>query len=159
MCGTIHLQHCAARGQSESNNYFGQDIELLVHGRKSSEEKITSGMGRFQLLPTEMQRTAVYNAKWNRKSQRYDFKISMVEQLEMKHRKEETILEKKLENTLEYYIDYLYLFEQYNSKRCWRKTVIALENYLVLKIESARLAAVRERFLWDYYLFIYFNIH
>ena len=74
----------------------------------------------------------------------------MVEQLEMKRRKEETILEKKLENALEYYIDDLYLFKQYNSKRCWRKKVIALEYYLGLKRDSARLAAVKVRFLGDY---------
>ena len=40
----------------------------------------------------------------------YDFKVAMVEQLKMKHRKEEIILEKKLENALEDYIDALYLF-------------------------------------------------
>ena len=34
VCGTIDLQHCAARGQSEINNDFEQDIDLLVHGRK-----------------------------------------------------------------------------------------------------------------------------
>ena len=82
----------------------------------------------------------------------------MVEQLEMKHRKEEIILEKNLENALEDYIDALYLFEKYNSKQCWRKKVIALENYLGLRSKSARLAAVKVRFLGDYQLFIYFNI-
>ena len=96
VCGTIDLQHCAARGQSESNNDFGRDIELLVHGRKAFMEKIKRGMGGFHLLPAYLQRTAVLTAKWNRKSHRYDFKIAMVEQLEMKRRKEEIILDKKL---------------------------------------------------------------
>ena len=41
----------------------------------------------------------------------YDFRITMVRQLEMKRRKEEIILEKKLENALEYYIDAFYLFQ------------------------------------------------
>ena len=36
----------------------------------------------------------------------------MVEQLEMKRRKEEIILEKKIENSLEDYINALYLFEK-----------------------------------------------
>ena len=94
------MQHCAARGQSESNNDFGREIELLVHGRKSFKEKITRGMDGFPLIPTELQRKAVLNAKWNRKSHRYESKISMVEQLEMKHSKEEIILEKNLENAL-----------------------------------------------------------
>ena len=105
------------------------------------------GMGGFHLLPTELHRTEVITAKCNRKSHRYDFKIAMVEQLEMKCRKEEIILENNLEDALEYYIDALYLFEQYNSKKCWMKKVIALENYLGLKSESARLAAVKVRFL------------
>ena len=48
VCGTIDLQHCAACGQSESNNDFGREIELLVHGRKYFKEKITRGMGGFQ---------------------------------------------------------------------------------------------------------------
>ena len=90
-------------------------------------------MGGFQFIPEELQRTAVITAKCNGKSHIYDFKIAMVEQLEMKHRKEEIIMEKKLENSLEDFIDALYLFEQYNYKRCLRKNVIALENYLGLK--------------------------
>ena len=43
---------------------------------------------------------------------RYDFKIAMVEQLDMKRRKEEIILDKKLENTLEDYINGFHLFEK-----------------------------------------------
>ena len=82
----------------------------------------------------------------------------MVRQLEMKRRKEEIIMEKKLQNALEEYIDALYLFDRYNSKRCWRKKMIALENYLGLRSESVRLAAVKVRFLGDYSLFVYFNI-
>ena len=74
----------------------------------------------------------------------------MVEQLEMKRWKEEIILEKKIENYLEYYIDALYLFDKYNYKQCWRTKVVALENYLGLKSESARLVAVKVRFLGDY---------
>ena len=92
------------------------------------------------------------------KSPRYDFRITMVRQLEMKRRKEEIIMEKKLQNALEEYIDALYLFNRYNSKRCWREKMIALENYLGLRRKSARLAAVKVRFLGDYSLFVYFNI-
>ena len=73
----------------------------------------------------------------------------MVEQLEMKHTKEEIILEKKAENALEDYIYALYLFEKYNYKGCWQTKVIALENYLGLKSESARLVDVKVRFLGD----------
>ena len=113
------------------------------------KEKITRGMGGFQLLPPELHMTAVLTAKWNWKSHRYDFKIAMVEQLEMKRRKEEIILEKKLEDELEDYIDALYSFEKYNSKQCWRTKVISLENYLGLKSESAMLAAVKVSFLGD----------
>ena len=47
VCGTIDLQHCAARSQSKSKNDFGREIELLVHGRKAFKEKITRGMGGF----------------------------------------------------------------------------------------------------------------
>ena len=67
-------------------------------------------MGGFHLLPTELHRTALLTDNWNHKFRRYDFKTAMVEQLEMKHRKEEIIMEKKLENSLEDYIDDLYLF-------------------------------------------------
>ena len=85
----------------------------------------------------------------------------MVEQFEMKRRKEEIIMEKKLENTLEDYINALYLFKQYNSKQCWRKKVIALENYLGLKSKSARLAAVKVSLLGDsqfLFILIFINI-
>ena len=121
-----------------------------MHGSKSFNEKIARVVGVFHLLPPEFQRAAVLTAKWNRKSHRYDFKIDMVEQLEMKRRKEEIILDNKLENELEDYIDTLYLFEQYNSKRCWSTEVIALKNYLGLKSESTWLAAVKVHFLGDY---------
>ena len=96
VCGTIDLQHCAARSQSESNNFFGQKNYLLVHRRKSFKENITRGVGGFHLLPPEFQRTAVLTTKWNRKSHRCDFKIAMVEQLEMKCSKEEILMEMKL---------------------------------------------------------------
>ena len=62
VCGTIDLQHCAVLVQSESNNDFGQDIELFLHRRKAFKEKITRGMGGFHLLPPELQRTAVLTA-------------------------------------------------------------------------------------------------
>ena len=52
VCGTIDLQHCAARSQSESNTDFGREIELLVYRRKVSKENITRGMGRLHLLTT-----------------------------------------------------------------------------------------------------------
>ena len=100
-----------------------------MHGRKLFKEKITRGIGGFHLLTPEFQITSVITDKWNRKSHRYDFKIAIVEQFEMKRRKEEIILEKKLENALENCIDALYLFERYNSKRCLRPKVIAPENY------------------------------
>ena len=68
------------------------------------------------------------------------------------HSREEAI------NALGDYIDAFYLFNQYIPKRCWRNRVIALEIYLVLRSESARLAAVKVRFLGNYSLFVYFNI-
>ena len=89
VCGNIDLLNCAARIQSEINNDLGQEIEL----------------------PPELQRTEVLTAKGNWKSHRYYFKIAMVEQFDMKRRKEDIILEKKLENALEVYIDALYLLE------------------------------------------------
>ena len=89
VCGNIDLQHCAARIQSDINNDFGREIEL----------------------PPEFQRTEVLTAKGNWKYHKYDFKIAMVEQFKMKSRKEDIILEKKLENALEDYIDALYLFK------------------------------------------------
>ena len=73
----------------------------------------------------------------------------MVEQLEIKRRKEDIILEKKLENALKCFIDAFFLSEKYISKRCWRKNVMALENILGLKSKSGRLAAVKVRFLGD----------
>ena len=79
MCGTIDLQHYVARGRSESNNNFEQEIELLVHRRKEFKENIIRGVGGFHLLPTELQRTALLTAKWNQKYYKYDFKIAMVE--------------------------------------------------------------------------------
>ena len=68
-------------------------------------------MGGFHFLPPELHRTSVLTDKCNWKSHRHDFKIAMVEQLEMKRRKKAIVLEKKIENTLENYIDALYLFE------------------------------------------------
>ena len=68
-------------------------------------------MGGFHSLASDFQRTSVLTAEWNRRFHRYDFKISIVEQLEMKRRKEEIIMENKLENALEDYINDLHLFK------------------------------------------------
>ena len=77
---------------------FGQDIELLADGRKVFKENITRDVGGLNLIPPELQRTAVPTDKWNRKSHRYEFKLTMVEQLDMKCRKEDIIMEKNIEN-------------------------------------------------------------
>ena len=82
VCGTIYLQHCAARGQFESKKNFGREDDLLVHKRKAFKKKIMRGMGRLHLLPLELQRTSVLNDKCSRKSHRYELKSAMVEQLE-----------------------------------------------------------------------------
>ena len=79
MCGTINLNHCVARVQSDSNKDFRKEIYLLVHGRKVFKEKITRDVGGFHLLPPELQRTALLGVKCNRESHRYDFKIAMIE--------------------------------------------------------------------------------
>ena len=69
-----------------------------MHRSYAFKEKITRFMRRFHLISPELQRTSILTAEWNQKSHRYDFKIVMLEQLEMKLRKEEIIMEKKLEN-------------------------------------------------------------
>ena len=51
VCGTIDLQHCAARGQYESKKDFEQEIELLVHGGKAFKEKFTRVVVRLHLIP------------------------------------------------------------------------------------------------------------
>ena len=74
----------------------GKILSYWCTGEKAFKEKITRGMGGFYFIPPELHRTAVLTAKWNRKSHIYEFKITMVEQFEMKLRKEEIIIEKKL---------------------------------------------------------------
>ena len=54
---------------------------------KGFMEKNMRDMGGFHLLTSELHRTEVLTVKWNRKSHRYDFIISIVEQFDMKHRK------------------------------------------------------------------------
>ena len=54
-----------------------------MHGSKDFKEKITRVMDGFHLIPSELQKTAVLTAKWNQNSHRYEFKIAMVEQLEI----------------------------------------------------------------------------
>ena len=70
----------------------------------------------------------------------------MVEQLEMKRRKEEIIMEKKLENALEIISMLCIYWKQYNSKHCWQKKGGRSWKYLGLKSKSARLAAGESTF-------------
>ena len=61
--GTIRLDHCAAEGQTCSNNNIGQRHVSLVTGHKWKNEKVDKTIGVFNLIPEELQRTAVMTSK------------------------------------------------------------------------------------------------
>ena len=141
--GTIDLQHMAARGQSETNNDFGREVELMVGGRTAKKEKTTRGVGGSHLLPPELQRTAILSSKYHLKDHCDDFKRAMKDQLETHRTKEEDSMKEALEKSKEDYIDAVALFAQYHSRRCWKTKTIAESTYSELTSESARLDAVK----------------
>ena len=141
--GTIDLQHMAARGQTQDNNDFGREVELIVGGRRAKKEKETRGIGGYHLMVAELQRTLILSAKYWKKDYREAFKRAMMDQLETKRTKEEDEMNAALEKSKEDYIDAIALFAQYHSERCWKTKTLAKYIYSRLTSESARLAAVK----------------
>ena len=141
--GTVDLQNCAARGQSEGNNDFGREVESYVKGRKAFKERETRGIGGFHLLPPELQHTAIVTSKWNTKQHKEKWRTELKTQFDTRRRKEEITLEKKLDVSKEDHIEACFLFEQYHSMRRWKTKREAISIHRALKSESARLTAVK----------------
>ena len=57
--GNIRLDHCAAEGKTRSNNDFGWRQASLVTDRKWKNDQVDKPIGVFNLIPEELQRTAV----------------------------------------------------------------------------------------------------
>ena len=53
-CGTAHLDHMAAEGQSCANNDFGTGHQALVTGRREKSGIIVKEIGEFQKLSQEL---------------------------------------------------------------------------------------------------------
>ena len=147
---TIRLDHCAAEGQTRANNDFGRGHVALVSGRKSHHEHDSISIGTYHMLPPELQRTAIIAAKENAGENRQKFDVALKDQFEKRRRKEEIALEKKYENASEDYIVAIYLFEQYDSPRCWLTAEVSERVYSDLNSETRRLAAVKEQILIRY---------
>ena len=56
---TIRFDHCAAEGQTRANNDFGCQHLSLVNGQSSKKDIVKKPMGKFHLLPPELQRSAI----------------------------------------------------------------------------------------------------
>ena len=142
--GTIDLQHSAGQGQTRHNNDFGRQSETFLDVRIGSKNKPKGkGMGGYHKMRPEIQRSALLTAKRKLKRFRKDYTDSFNRQFEKKRVKEEIIRTKKLQSAEEDYIDALFSFQQYHSKRCWRTKEIAKIIYAKLKSESARKEKVK----------------
>ena len=141
--GTIDIQHCAAGGQTRSNNDFGRDHDNFVQGRKRKKEKKTRGVGGFHKLVPELQYTAMLTSKEERKNNKKQFQAYLKCQFDKRRIKEEVAMQKKLDMAQEDYMEAVLLYDQYHSERCWLTGRVAREVYSQLKSESARLAAVK----------------
>ena len=148
--GTIHLDHCAAEGQTRSNNDFGRRHASLVTGSKLNNEKVHKPIGVFHLIPYELQRTDVITSKENANINKRRFDDASENQFVKRRRKEEIALENKYEDATEDYIVAIYFHEKYQSPRCWIKLEVAAEFYSALGSETARLAAVKEQIIIRY---------
>ena len=142
--GTIDLQHSAGQGQTRHNKDFGRQSETFLDVRIGSKNKPKGkGMGGYHKMRPEIQRSALLTAKRKLKRFRKDYTDSFNRQFEKKRVKEEIIRTKKLQSAEEDYIDALFLFQQYHSKRCWRTKEIAKITSAKLKSESAQKEKVK----------------
>lgn len=147
---TIRLDHCAAEGQTRSNNDLGRDHLSLVTGRKPKLDRNSKGIGTFHKLPQELQRTAILSAQENAGDNKRRFDIALEKQFEKRRMKEEIALQEKYKGASNDYIVAIYFFEQFHSPRCWNTVEEAEEFYSELKSESKRLEAVKEQILIRY---------
>ena len=142
--GTIDLQHSAGQGQTRHNNDFGREAETFLDTRKGSKNKpIGKGMGGFHKQCFELQRSGLLTAKRKLKRFRKDHTDAFKKQFEKKRLREEIARAEKLGKAQEDYVDAIFLFRQYHSKRCWRTKQMAKSIYAKLKSESARKEKVK----------------
>ena len=144
--GTIDLQHSAGMGQTNHNNDLGREAETFLDTRKGSKSKPEGrGMGGYHKMCPELRRSAIMTAKRKLRRFRKHWSAALKNQFETKRIKEEIILKEKLEGAEEDYIDAIFLFRQYHSKRCWRTKQEAKKIYSQLKSESSRKEKVKVR--------------
>ena len=123
---------------------------MLVTVRKWDNEQVDKPVGVFYLLPEELQRNDFLTSKENANVNKSRFDKALENQFVKRRRKEDIILEKKLEDATEDYIFEIYFHEKYHSPCCWLTLEVAAEFYSSLGTEISRLAAVKEQILIRY---------
>jgi histone acetyltransferase (RNA polymerase elongator complex component) len=110
---------------SRTNNDFGRSAEFFLVGRE--KESIGKTLGTFHSLPPELRKSLIRCARENAKKMKKWYDDALEQQRAARQRKEEIAMEHKLDKAKEDYINAIYFYEQYHSKRCW------------LTVEQARL--------------------
>ena len=98
----------AAKGQTTSNNDFGQCWESLVKGNKKNNISSGKDMGWFHKLPEELQRSLIATSWKFASMMGKDFDKALQRQFDARRRKEEIKLEKQYEDPSGEYIVAIY---------------------------------------------------
>ena len=83
----------------------------------------------LNLIPEELQRTAVLTSRDNANVNKRIFENALENKFVKCRRKEEIALEKKYEYATDDYIVAMYFYEKYHSPSCWLTTEVAAEFY------------------------------
>ena len=120
---------------------------MLIGRPKDTQTSHDMAMGSFHKLHEELRESLIAVCRENiRRTQ--SFYVDAIErQKASARRKEEIMMEKKLDEAQEDFIVALYFHEQYNSPRCWRTVEVAQQEYSRIGSQTAKLRAVKEQIL------------
>ena len=134
--------NAAAGGMSRTNNDFGRSAEFLV-GRE--KESIGKTLGTFHNIPPELRKSLIQCARENAKKMKKWYDDALERQRAARQRKEEIVMEHKLDKAKEDYINAIYFYKQYHSKRCWLTVEQARLEWREIKTKTDKLRAVKEQ--------------
>jgi hypothetical protein len=128
----------AAGGMSRTNNGFGRSAEFLV-GRE--KESIGETLGTFH--KNTVCKRECHKRECHKMKKWYD--DALERQRAARQCKEEIAMEHKLDKDKEDYINAIYFYEQYHSKRCWLTVEKARLEWREIITKMDKLRAVKEQ--------------
>lgn len=151
--GRVGIDAAAGLGQSRYNKDTQRgNLSSLVTGRKSKKvvDSDTTADGVFHLLREELRVSLISTGKKRRKADRRRHLSQMDVQRKFKKKKIDAMNVAKLQASKDEHLQNSFLWQQWNSPRCWRTADQAREEFGRLKAKKWKVKFVKEQILIRY---------